>query len=272
MSHWAWLSATVLALALGAAGLRGGDEAADTPEGRDTTSSRPAVLLELFTSEGCSSCPPADRLLEELAGGKLVDGVEIVPLSLHVDYWNHLGWRDPYSSADFSQRQDSYAASLSSDVFTPQLVVDGSAQVVGSDRREALATIARAAKVARAAVKIETADGAAAAPLRAAWRVTVDAAPLVKRPPLTYLFVAVTEDGLQSSVAHGENAGKTLHHTGVVRTLRPLGRVWLDQRGQASQDVTVDLDRAWQRDHLHLVAWIADGPTGRVLGSARVSL
>ena len=230
----------------------------------------PMVLLELFTSEGCSSCPPADRLLEQLSGDELVADVEVVPLSFHVDYWNHLGWRDPYSNADFSRRQESYAAVLGSDVFTPQLVVDGEAQLVGSDRREALAALARAAKRPRASVEVARVADPQAPPRKVAWKIAIDAGSLPQRPALSYLFLSVTEDGLASSVARGENAGKTLRHVGVVRVLRPLGRVWLDETGKATQNVTIDLDPAWQADRLHVVAWLADGPNGRVLGSARI--
>jgi hypothetical protein len=230
----------------------------------------PMILLELFTSEGCSSCPPADRLLEQLAGDDLVVDVEVVPLSFHVDYWNHLGWRDPYSNADFSRRQESYAAVLGSDVFTPQLVVDGGAQLVGSDRREALAAIARMAKHPRASVEVARVADPQAPPRKSAWKVAIDAGALAQRPPSTYLFVALTEDGLASSVARGENAGKMLRHVGVVRVLRPLGRIWLDQDGKTTRDVRIDLDPSWQADRLHIVAWLADGPNGRVLGSARI--
>ncbi len=233
---------------------------------------RPLVLLELFTSEGCSSCPPADRLLEELAGGELVAGVDVAPLSFHVDYWNHLGWRDPYSRADFSRRQESYAATLGADVFTPQLVIDGETQFVGSDRREALATIARAGARPRAALELEGIADPQAPPLKSAWRIAIDAGSLRQRPATPHLFVAVTEDDLASSVSRGENAGRTLRHVGVVRSLRPLGRVWFDQSGRVTKEVTIDLDRAWRTDQLHVVAWIADGPTGRVLGSARAAL
>ena len=228
------------------------------------------VLLELFTSEGCSSCPPADRLLEQLAGGELVADVEIVPLSFHVDYWNHLGWRDPYSRADFSRRQERYSAVLSSHVFTPQLVVDGNEQLLGSDRREALAAIARAAKRPQASVEVERVVDPQAPPRKAAWKVAIDAGSLAQRPSSTYLFVAVTEDGLASSVARGENAGRTLQHVGVVRALKPLGRVWLDQSGKATHDVTIELESSWRADRLHVVAWVAEGPNGPVLGSARV--
>ena len=156
------------------------------------------------------------------------------------------------------------------DVFTPQLVVDGEAQLVGSDRREALAAIARAAKRPRASVEVARVADPQAPPRKAAWKVAIDAGSLTQRPPSTYLFVALTEDGLASSVARGENAGQTLRHVGVVRALRPLGRIWLDQDGKTTRDVTIDLDPSWQADRLHIVAWLADGPNGRVLGSARV--
>jgi hypothetical protein len=233
----------------------------------------PPILLELFTSEGCSSCPPADLLLEELAGGELAAGVEIVPLSLHVDYWNHLGWRDPYSSADFSRRQESYSGTLRSDsVFTPQLVIDGESQVVGSDRRGALQAIERAARRPRASVVLEQIDDAQAPPRRSSWRVSLDAHSLAPRPPATYLFVAVTEDGLASSVSRGENTGRTLRHVAVVRRLRALGRAWLDERGTVTQEVTIDLDPAWRRDRLHVVAWAAAAPNGQVLGSTRAQM
>src|SRR5262249_37061382 len=95
---------------------------------------RVPVLVELFTSEGCSSCPPADDLLARMIKEQPVTGVQIIGLSLHVDYWNQLGWRDPFSSYKFSARQNEYAAAWKTDnVFTPQGVVDGSQQFVGSE-------------------------------------------------------------------------------------------------------------------------------------------
>ncbi len=121
----------------------------------DTHNGQVPVLLELFTSEGCSDCPPADRVLEALDRTQSVAGVEAIVLSEHVDYWNHLGWRDPYSSPQFSARQSAYASKFHLDsVYTPQLVVDGRLQFVGSDGREAKAAIEKERREQKLAIAI----------------------------------------------------------------------------------------------------------------------
>src|SRR5579863_7576892 len=109
---------------------------------------RTPVLVELFTSEGCSDCPPADALLEKLDRSQPVRNAQMVVLSEHVDYWNDIGWKDPYSSHEFSARQGDYAHRFRLDgPYTPQMVVDGEAQFVGSDERRAILAIEGAAKV-----------------------------------------------------------------------------------------------------------------------------
>src|SRR5689334_6270884 len=114
---------------------------------------RQAVLVELFTSEGCSSCPPADALLERLDRSQPFQPIQVLALSEHVDYWNHLGWNDPYSSEAFSRRQEAYARQFGlSGVYTPQMVVDGSSEFVGNDAPQAQAAIAKAGKLPKLAV------------------------------------------------------------------------------------------------------------------------
>jgi hypothetical protein len=259
------LAATILALSLRLPAPAVAQDASEPPTRAGRT-----VVLELFTSEGCSSCPPADRLLEELAGSAVGNDIEIVPLSLHVDYFNHLGWRDPYSKASFSRRQERYAEVLPAGrVYTPQLVVDGEVHLLGSERPQVMAAIATAGQRPDAAVLLRPSTASKAGAEGNTWQVSIDAAPVSPRPVSVRLFVAVTEDGLQSSVSRGENAGRRLEHVAVVRSLSALGEVPIGPTGSATHTVKIDLDSSWRRDRLHLVAWIADGPNGRILGAAR---
>jgi len=165
-----------------------------------------AIVVELFTSQGCSSCPPADRLLTELAGS----GRErpVISAAFHVDYWDDLGWRDPFSSASATERQESYARALGRGPYTPQLVVNGRAHAVGSRRGD----IERAL---RAATPVPTLD-ASAELMGDTLVVRADA------PGGTRAFVAVFEDALETDVPAGENRGEHLRNDRVVRALVPL--------------------------------------------------
>lgn len=173
---------------------------------------RVPVLVELFTSEGCSSCPPADALLSELVRSQPVAGVRIVPLALHVDYWDRLGWKDPFASADFSARQTDYQRGFKRrGGYTPQMIVNGTREFVGSDRSAALAAIAAAGRE-RAG---DFSD----------WLNATAGDPRLKSDDPLELLLAETEDGLHSKVVAGENEGRELLHDGVVRSLRPLAPV-----------------------------------------------
>lgn len=223
------------------------------------------VLVELFTSEGCSSCPAADALLERLQRVQPIDGVDVIPLGLHVDYFNHLGWKDAFSSAAFTRRQQEYSTIFGPDsVYTPQIVVDGREAVTGSDDeavRRAIASAARRPHVPVRVVAAATADRV---------RLTIDlpAAPDTAEP--VHVVAAITEDDLTTAVKRGENHGRTLHHVAVARSVRRVGALI----GTAAA-LTVDLSikRDWQPNALRVVVWL-EGDRSRGVygaGSARVT-
>lgn len=229
------------------------------PTGR---SSRTPVLVELFTSEGCSSCPPADGLLEKLDRLQPVDGAELVVLSEHVDYWDDIGWKDPYSSREFSLRQGDYAHRFRLDgPYTPQMVVDGDAQLVGSDERQALRALGNAAKIDKIPVSLSSPRTEGANFLV----VHVEVGPPLSsaKPASGQVWIALANDRDQSNVRRGENAGRILKHVAVVRALTQVGTI--DRGGTFSKNVRVSIENTNQQN-LRIVAIVQETATGRVLG------
>lgn len=222
------------------------------------------VLVELFTSEGCSSCPPADAVLIDLLKTQPVAGALVIGLSEHVDYWNHLGWKDPFSDHLFSVRQSAYAATArSADVYTPQLIVDGGTALVGSDRAAALAAIGRAAATPKP-------------PLSLAWTSTTPRALTVTlsggaASAGASMYLAVVEDGLSSSVRAGENSGHVLPHGAVTRRLVEIGRA--DRAGAfTNAAVRVDLDAAWHASALRVVVFAQASGMRHVVAAATIDV
>lgn len=204
---------------------------------------RVPVLVELFTSEGCSSCPPADILLAELQGHKAEPNLDFIVLSEHVDYWDNLGWKDPFSSKSFTQRQETYARIEGNrDIYTPQAVIDGRFSTVGSDRSNVLKALAASGAKPKPPLNLSVAHEPGALLLEAASRENGD------------LWIAITQDKAVSRVAHGENAGRTLTHVGVVRSL-------INVRGNQAR---IEIDPSWPAS-LNLVAFVQDAATGRIL-------
>src|SRR5262245_25901355 len=174
------------------------------------------IVVELFTSEGCSSCPPADALLQKLLDAQPIAGAEVVALGEHVDYWDRLGWKDRFSSAALTKRQQQYADRFNlPSIYTPQVVVDGRSELVGSDGDAARRTIARARQTPHGVLRIAIESRAASVVA-----VAIDVADLpASRGDRADIIVAITEDGLRSNVTRGENHGRVLAHAAVVRSL-----------------------------------------------------
>ncbi len=218
------------------------------------------AVVELFTSEGCSSCPPADDVLARLAA---TGGERVFALSFHVDYWDDLGWPDRFASPAFTSRQQAYARALGTKgLYTPQMVMNGTEEFIGSDAKRADAALGRA--LARASeVQVD---------VRPRWtspgQATVDYS-VSSAPSGSSLVVVVIERQDVTSVLRGENAGKTLRHANVVRALAssPL------EAATGSMAVTVPSSLA--RPGAQLVGWVQTGvsPNGmRILGASRVPL
>lgn len=227
------------------------------------------VLVELFTSQGCSSCPPADAVLRSLERNQPVNGVLIVPLSEHVDYWNRLGWRDPFSSPRFSDRQRAYAGVLDiPSIFTPMVVVDGRFVVIGSESGDVRRAIVEAAATPKMPLAVQVAGDAAS-------RVVELTATVGPAEPLhgrneTGAWLAITETGVATDVMGGENLFRRLRHTGVVRHLERLGTHTIPPTGRAPWRLTgrLRIEPDWERSNLRAVVFLQDTRTSAILGAA----
>lgn len=234
-------------------------------DGSSTTRTNPAVLVELFTSEGCSSCPSADQVLTHLQA-QPVPGVDIITLSEHVSYWNYLGWNDPYSQDVFTNRQKLYAAKFRRpSVYTPQMVIDGKTEFVGSNYAQALADIRSSAKKAKADIDLggskRTSDQ-----LFLRGKISLSEGLRGRRASI---FAALVEDNLSSSVKSGENAGSRLAHSSVVRELIELDEI----KGAEPLLIqkTIKLPVRLQAKNLRLVIFV-QAPGAEVLGAASTRL
>jgi hypothetical protein len=240
---------------------------AGLPPGETRTPAGVPVIVELFTSEGCSSCPPADTLLAKLEEQQPVANAQVIALEEHVDYWNNLGWTDPFSAKEWTIRQQEYAASLGSrNVYTPQMVIDGQAEFVGSREQQARQAIEGIA--ARTKVDVSVVPGQSEKKGHAQFTVSVGKLAGNKRGDAPEVWLAITEAGLHSNVTRGENAGEDLHHASVVRVLRKMGVADPGKETSFSGDLSVPLDGAWNRQNLRAVAFVQEKKSRQILGAA----
>jgi hypothetical protein len=253
-----WISRSVFSAAtmLGVLGSSG-----CTPKEAHASGSAQPVLVELFTSEGCSSCPPADAVLADLEAKQPVGGAAIIPLAFHVDYWNNLGWRDPFSSADWTERQKSYARALSDNsVYTPEMIVDGRDSFVGSRSGRAQDAIGDAAKRAKATIGLTVHD------VKGSRSITAIVGALPSSAGPADLVVALAEPHAQINVTGGENGGRMLDHTAIVRSLRVVGAV---AASGGSFEIPADSAPTEKR---RAVIFVQERATRAILGAATISL
>jgi hypothetical protein len=223
---------------------------------------RTPVVVELFTSEGCSSCPPADALLTRLKDLQPIPGVHVIALEEHVDYWDRGGWRDPFSSPAFTGRQQSYVQQLHVEAYTPEMVIDGHAELVGNNSGAALSELAKAARSTKIPVQLTLREKS---PGHASLAIQVDAA-----KSSGDILMAITESQLATDVARGENAGHNLKHSAVVRKLIQVGKL---KAGEAfSGETVVKLAPEWKLENLSAVAFIQERAGGKVLGASEIAL
>ena len=221
------------------------------------------MLVELFTSEGCSDCPPADRLLGELDQKQSVPGAHAIVLSEHVTYWNHDGWIDPFSMPEVDQRQTEYGERFRLDsIYTPQAVVDGTTQMVGNNAPAVTRAIAAAARQPKEPLAINDAhwdNGTAIFTVQG------------RADSNAKLIVALAADATQSEVKRGENAGRTLHHVAVVRAIKEFNASAADGRQLriSGGPLSHEKDAAGPA---RLVVFLVDRKTEHVTGVAEQSL
>lgn len=232
---------------------------------------RNPVIVELFTSEGCSSCPPADEVLARLERTQPVAGAEIIALGEHVDYWNDIGWADPFSAPIFSERQTDYSHAFgASGAYTPQMVVDGQTEFIGSKMSQALDAITKAARVPKAKVQIEVASKNS--PEIASIQAKITDLPATRSGDTVEVILAVTESDLQSDVSRGENAGRRLSHGTVVRHLKVIESIGATPSESFVSKSRVTLDRGWRRDRLRIVVFLQKRRNRQVIGAAVLKL
>src|SRR5829696_21616 len=232
---------------------------------------RRAVVVELFTSEGCSSCPPADALLARLDQTQPVAGAEIIPLALHVDYWNHLGWADPFSARQFSERQGEYAAAFGSEqVYTPQMVVDGVREFNGGNSSLAREAIGKAAREPKGEVLLARAPSPSEGSVRISAQ--INNFPKPTGGESVNVLLAVTESNLATDVARGENSGRKLAHVGVVRSLKTLGGLPEAPGASFKAETEVAVEKGWRRENLRAVVFAQERGTRRVLAAGSLKL
>jgi hypothetical protein len=221
------------------------------------------ILVELFTSEGCSSCPPADAMLEKM-DAQPIPGAQLIVLSEHVDYWDHDGWKDPYSSSLVTERQNDYVRALGlKTAYTPQIIVDGTSELRLSDPQQFKQVFEKAMAAGTLPVRIVVLNIAAGTPAIIRGRVEVDKDP-DRRDADVYVVAALGH--AESQVVRGENGGKHLTHVAVVEQFKRIAKI--SKGNGAAQDFELKLKSGNDPTNLRIVVFVQQAGPGKVLGAA----
>jgi len=253
--------AIIIVIFVLASGISSGAEEKASPIPGQESAKEPFAVVELFTSEGCSSCPPADEFLTELVQKTEKTG-RIFSLSFHVDYWNRLGWHDPFSNSAFTYRQRTYAYALgTSDVSTPQMIVNGTYGFNGANRVNALKYIKLVLKQpAEASVALSLGKDRQRDSFVVEYLVSETAKEHI-------LYLALVEKGIISRVLGGENAGMILHHANVVRAFKSV-RLKKSPAGRIEFSLPDSVDR----ENLAVIGYIQNTKTMMILGANGIDL
>jgi hypothetical protein len=222
------------------------------------------ILVELFTSEGCSSCPPADAWLQKMDTAQPVPGAQLIVLSEHVDYWNHDGWTDPYSSSVVTVRQGDYARAFRLEsAYTPQVVVNGKINLNLSDAQNIRQTFEQAATASTLPVTITSVAMDPGNPAIVRAHVEVDGSSAERTADI---YEAVALDHAESQVLHGENGGKHLMHVAVVQQFAKIGKI---EKGKTfSRAIELKLKPGTDPKNTRLIIFVQEAGPGKVVGAA----
>jgi hypothetical protein len=231
----------------------------------DQNNRKNLVLVELFTSEGCSSCPPAERALAKLQKDQPIENAEIVTLAFHVDYWNYLGWKDEFSSPKFSQRQTAYAITFGlQSNYTPQMIVDGKQEFVGSKWASALSEIRKTARDTKGEVDVSVQNKAENSTLK------VKISKINSNEDLD-VWLAIAEDNLETNVKSGENSGKKLNHISVVRNFVRIGDIAKGNKSFETEKI-LNPDSKWKKENLNIVVFAQGKESKNVVALGKTKL
>src|SRR5579863_265100 len=236
-----------------------------SPAGDET--SPVSVVVELFTSKGCSSCPPADTLLRKLDALQPIKGVEVIGVEQHVDYWNQDGWVDPYSALEWTYRQREYVAKFKdATAYTPQMIVDGDKEMVNSSAAQVVNAIRQSAQQMKVQVSLtpQAPDGNDAQQ----FEVRVANAAGAAQQGKADVWLAVTEQDLQMDVTGGENKGRMLQHAAIVRLLEKIGSISSKDKSPFASESRVKFKSSWKKPNLRIVVFVQDHKSMRIVGAA----